>query len=97
MGRIFGGFWEGFGGSWHLLGRFLASNFGACIQNTLQNGFRRLLASILASFSRVWERSGMVWGEFVGPKIVFLLGWLFGFRVLVAGAFRELWHKNKVP
>ena len=32
-----------------------------------------------------------------GPKIAFLLGWVFGFRALVAGAFRRLGTKKKVP
>ena len=48
----------------------------------------------VAPFSRVWER---VLGEFLGPQIAFLLGWVFAFRVLVAGAFRKVWDKIKVP
>ena len=48
--RVLGGFWEAFGGSWGLLGQFLASFFEACIQNALQKGSWRLLGWILAPF-----------------------------------------------
>ena len=46
LGRVWGGFWEGFGGSWRLLGHFLGSIFEASIQNALQKGSWRLLGSI---------------------------------------------------
>ena len=53
LGRVLGRFWEGFGGSWDLLGHFLASSFGACIRNALQKGSWGLLGSVLVRFSRV--------------------------------------------
>ena len=43
------------------------------------------------------EDFGRVLGEFGGSKIVVLLDRVFGFRVLVAGAFGGVWTKNKVP
>ena len=87
----FQGFWEGFGGSWRLLGHFLASFFEPCIQNVLQKGSWRLLGSILAPFRKVWEGSGEGFGKVLGAEInVFLIslfwGRIFGLRVLVGGA-----------
>ena len=77
LGRVWGGFWEGFGGSWPALGHFLTSFFGACIRNALQKRSWRLLGWILAPFSKVWEGSGedlgRVWGVFGGLKIVVFL------------------------
>ena len=49
FGMVWGGFWEGFGGSWRTLGFLL----GPCIQNTLQKGSWKPLGSVLASFWRV--------------------------------------------
>ena len=66
LGRILGGFWEGFGSSWRLLGHFLGSIFEACIQNALQKGSWRLLGSIWASFWRVWEGFGKDFGTVLG-------------------------------
>ena len=66
LGRILGWFWKGFGGSWRLLGHFLASFFGACIQNALQKGSWRLLGSILVPFWRFWEGFGERFGNVLG-------------------------------
>ena len=92
--RVLGGFWEAFGGSWGLLGQFLASFFEACIQNALQKGSWRLLGSIWASFWRVWEGSGKDFGRVCGEFRGNLEGQkfnfsdrVFWFRVLVATGF----------
>ena len=93
----FGGVWEGFGGSWPLLGHFLASFFGACIRNALQQGSWRLLGWILVPFSKVWEGSGedlgRVLGEFweglEGPTLQFswtaFFDFVFWLLVLLEG------------
>ena len=81
LGKVLGGFWERFGGSWRLLGHFFASFFGACIRNALQKGSWRLLGWISAPFSRVWEGSGEdfggVLGGFGGSKIAVFLDCVF--------------------
>ena len=100
MGRVWEGFWEGFGGFGASLGPLLASFFGAYILNALQKGSWSLLGSILCPFWMVWEGSGERFGrvleEFGACKIVVFLERVFEFRVLVAGAFGGVWVENKV-
>ena len=50
LGRVLGGFWDGFGGFVASLGPLLAPFFGAYILNALQKGSWSLLGSILAPF-----------------------------------------------
>ena len=52
---------------------------------------------ILKGLGGVWGGFWEVLGEFGGLKIVFLLDRVFGFRVVVAGAFGGVWAKSKVP
>ena len=63
FGRVWGGylfvFWEGFGGSWRLLGRFLVSFLGTCIQNMLQNVAGQ-------GGSQVRFQCASSWGGFLG-------------------------------
>ena len=73
FGRIWEGFWRGFGAAlgelWRLLGHFKPIFW---LQNTsiLKNNvvfpFLRLLDSILGRFGRVWEGSGEDLGRFWG-------------------------------
>ena len=83
------------------LGPLLVSFFGACILNALSKGSWSLLGWILTAsgkrFGRVLGRFWEVLGGFGGSKIGILLDRIFGFRVLVAGAFGEVWAKSKVP
>ena len=50
FGMVWGGFEEGFGDSWELLSRSLASFFYACIWDGFPKGSWRLLGSILGRF-----------------------------------------------
>ena len=94
-------FWEGFRAFLASLGPLLASFFGACILNALRKGSWRLLGWILAPFWRVWEGSGEGFGrdlgEFGGFKIVGFLDCIFGFRVLVVGAFGGVSQSDALP
>ena len=63
LGKVLGGFGEGFGGSWRLLGRFWASFLGVCIWSALWKGSWGLLGSILGRFGGVWGGSGEGFGR----------------------------------
>ena len=67
LGKNLESVWEGFGGSWRLLGHFLASFFRACIQNALQKGSWRRLGSILPPFWRLPTSCGLDLGAFLVP------------------------------
>ena len=55
LGLHLGWLWEGFGGSWGLLGRFGASFFHACIWSGLQKCSWRHQGWILFRFCGVWD------------------------------------------
>ena len=68
FGRVSERFWEGFGDSWGLLGRFWSSFLHACIWNGPQKWSWKLLGSILeglgGSFGGFWEGVGSDFGGF---------------------------------
>ena len=81
FGRVWEGFWEGFGGSWPLFGHFVAFFFSACIRNALQTVSWRLLGL---------EAPGLgFWEGLEGPKLQFswiaFFDFVFWLLVLLKG------------
>ena len=78
-------------GSWLHFGRY-GAGFGSILGGTeLDFGF--ILMGLGGVWGRFWEGCGRVWRL----RNCSFLGQCFLFRVLVVGAFRNVWVENKVP